>query len=64
MTQMGFSRPHVERFHHKAHIDQLSICIFGAGDNLAKALAGDLGLCLWWMEPSSIAAAREKGSRL
>ena len=71
MTQMGYSRPNVQCSSYKTPIDQLYVCgasafpggmvTFGAGYNAAKVVAQDLGFNIWWTEPASVAAAREKG---
>lgn len=71
MTQMGYSRPNVQCSSYKTPIDNLYVCgastfpggmiTFGGGYNAAKVVAEDLGLKIWWKEPSSVTAAREKG---
>lgn len=71
MTQMGYSRPNVQCSSYKTPIDNLYVCgastfpggmiTFGGGYNAAKVVAEDLGLNVWWKEPPSVTAAREKG---
>ncbi|MBI3678046.1 MAG: NAD(P)/FAD-dependent oxidoreductase [Proteobacteria bacterium] len=71
MTQMGYSRPNVQCSSYKTPIDNLYLCgastfpggmiTFGGGYNAAKVVAQDLGLNVWWTEPASVTAAREKG---
>jgi phytoene dehydrogenase-like protein len=71
MTQMGYSRPNVQCSSYKTPIDNLYVCgastfpggmiTFGGGYNAAKVVAQDLGLKIWWREPESVSAAREKG---
>ena len=71
MTQMGYSRPNVQCSSYKTPIDNLYLCgastfpggmvTFGGGYNSAKVVAETLGLNVWWTEPDSVAAAREKG---
>lgn len=71
MTQMGYSRPNVQCSSYKTPIDNLYVCgastfpggmiTFGGGYNAAKVVAEDLGLKIWWKEPPSVTAAREKG---
>lgn len=71
MTQMGYSRPNVQCSSYKTPIDHLYVCgastfpggmvTFGGGYNAAKVVAQDLGLNIWWTEPTTVTAAREKG---
>ncbi|MFI4976922.1 MAG: phytoene desaturase family protein [Caulobacterales bacterium] len=71
MTQMGYSRPNVHCSSYKTPIDNLYLCgastfpggmiTFGGGYNAAKVVAEQLGLDVWWTEPDSVSAAREKG---
>ncbi len=71
MTQMGYSRPNVQCSSYKTPIENLYLCgastfpggmiTFGGGYNSAKVVAEKLGLNVWWTEPDSVAAAREKG---
>lgn len=71
MTQMGYSRPNVQCSSYKTPIENLYVCgastfpggmiTFGGGYNAAKVVAEDLGLKIWWNEPASVTAAREKG---
>tara|TARA_R110002110_G_scaffold239506_4_gene455457 strand:+ start:1803 stop:3452 length:1650 start_codon:yes stop_codon:yes gene_type:complete len=71
MTQMGYSRPNVQCSSNKTPIDNLYVCgastfpggmiTFGGGYNAAKVVAEDMGLKMWWTEPASVTAAREKG---
>jgi phytoene dehydrogenase-like protein len=71
MTQMGYSRPNVQCSSYKTPIDNLYVCgastfpggmiTFGGGYNAAKVVAEDLGLNIWWKEPPSVTAARERG---
>jgi phytoene dehydrogenase-like protein len=71
MTQMGYSRPNVQCSSNKTPIDNLYVCgastfpggmiTFGGGYNAAKVVAEDLGLNVWWQEPESVGAARERG---
>lgn len=71
MTQMGYSRPNVQCSAYRTPIDNLYVCgastfpggmiTFGGGYNVAKVVAEDLGFNIWWSEPESITAAREKG---
>ena len=71
MTQMGYSRPNVQCSAYKTPIDNLYLCgastfpggmiTFGGGYNSARVVAEALGLNVWWTEPQSVAAAREKG---
>lgn len=71
MTQMGYSRPNVQCSSNKTPIDNLYVCgastfpggmiTFGGGYNAAKVVAEDLGLDVWWKEPESVGAARERG---
>jgi phytoene dehydrogenase-like protein len=71
MTQMGYSRPNVQCSSYKTPIDNLYVCgastfpggmiTFGAGYNAARVVAEAMRLNVWWKEPESVAAAREKG---
>ncbi|MFI4935959.1 MAG: phytoene desaturase family protein [Caulobacterales bacterium] len=71
MTQMGYSRPNVQCSSYKTPIDNLYLCgastfpggmiTFGGGYNAAKVVAEDMGLEIWWKEPESVSAARQKG---
>lgn len=71
MTQMGYSRPNVQCSSYKTPVKNLFVCgastfpggmiTFGAGYNVSKVVAEALGLDVWWREPDSVAAAREKG---
>ncbi|HTP75913.1 MAG TPA: NAD(P)/FAD-dependent oxidoreductase [Rhizomicrobium sp.] len=71
MTQMGYSRPNVQCSSYKTPIDNLYVCgastfpggmiTFGAGYNAAKVVAEAMKLNVWWKEPASVSAAREKG---
>ena len=71
MTQMGYSRPNVQCSSYKTPIDNLYVCgastfpggmiTFGAGYNAAKVVAEAMHLNVWWNEPASVSAAREKG---
>jgi phytoene dehydrogenase-like protein len=71
MTQMGYSRPNVQCSSYKTPIDHLYVCgastfpggmiTFGGGYNAAKVVAEDMGLKVWWTEPASVTAARERG---
>jgi phytoene dehydrogenase-like protein len=71
MRQMGYSRPNVQCSSYKTPIDNLYLCgastfpggmiTFGGGYNAAKVVAEKLDLNVWWTEPESVAAAREKG---
>jgi len=71
MTQMGYSRPNVQCSSYKTPIDNLYVCgastfpggmiTFGAGYNAAKVVAEAMRLNVWWKEPASVSAAREKG---
>ena len=71
MTQMGYSRPNVQCSSYKTPIDNLYVCgastfpggmiTFGAGYNAAKVVAEAMALNVWWKEPASVSAAREKG---
>jgi len=71
MTQMGYSRPNVQCSANKTPIGNLYVCgastfpggmiTFGGGYNAAKVVAEDLGLKVWWTEPASVTAARERG---
>jgi phytoene dehydrogenase-like protein len=71
MTQMGYSRPNVQCSSNRTPIDHLYLCgastfpggmiTFGGGYNAANAVAKDLGLKIWWTEPESVGAARDKG---
>lgn len=71
MTQMGYSRPNVQCSSNKTPIDNLYLCgastfpggmvTFGPGYNAAKSVAEAMGLNVWWSEPPSVIAAREKG---
>lgn len=74
MTQMGYSRPNVQSSSYKTPIDNLYVCgastfpggmvTFGGGYNAAKVVAQDLGLNIWWSEPATVTAAKEKGFML
>ena len=71
MTQMGYSRPNVQCSSYRTPIDHLYVCgastfpggmvTFGGGYNAAKVVAEDLKLNIWWKEPPSVTAARDKG---
>lgn len=71
MTQMGYSRPNVQCSSYKTPIDNLYVCgastfpggmiTFGAGYNAAKVVAEAMRLNIWWKEPETVSAAREKG---
>jgi phytoene dehydrogenase-like protein len=71
MTQMGFSRPNVQCSSNKTPIDNLYLCgastypggmiTFGPGYNAANVVAAQMGLKVWWKEPESVSAARQKG---
>ena len=71
MTQMGYSRPNVQCSSYKTPIDNLYVCgastfpggmiTFGAGYNAARVVAEAMHLNVWWKEPASVSAAREKG---
>lgn len=71
MTQMGYSRPNVQCSSYKTPIDNLYVCgastfpggmiTFGAGYNAAKVVAEAMRLNIWWKEPETVTAAREKG---
>ncbi len=71
MTQMGYSRPNVQCSSYKTPIDNLYLCgastfpggmiTFGPGYNAARVVAEGLGLKIWWKEPETVAAARQKG---
>ncbi len=70
MTQMGFSRPNIHCSSYATPIRNLYVCgastypggmvIFGAGYNAARVVAEDLALNIWWKEPDSVIAARQK----
>jgi phytoene dehydrogenase-like protein len=71
VTQMGYSRPNVHCSSYKTPIDNLYVCgastfpggmiTFGGGYNVSKVVVEDLGLKMWWTEPATVVAAREKG---
>ncbi len=71
MTQMGYSRPNVQCSANRTPMDNLYVCgastfpggmiTFGGGYNASRAVAEDLGLDIWWTEPASVGAARDKG---
>jgi phytoene dehydrogenase-like protein len=70
MTQMGFSRPNIQCSSYRTPLRNFYVCgastfpggmvIFGGGYNAAKVVAEDMGLNIWWKEPDSVTAARQK----
>ncbi len=71
VTQMGYSRPNFQCSSYKTPIGNLYLCgastfpggmiTFGPGYNAAKVVVEAMGLNMWWTEPESVIAAREKG---
>jgi phytoene dehydrogenase-like protein len=69
--QMGYLRPNQECSHYRTPVPGLylggasvapgGMVIFGPGYNCANAIAEDLGIEKWWVEPEYVTAARDAG---